>query len=146
MSNKTEIIDLTSSSSSSSTSSNPWDSYFPYNAQPWMLHLTKKKAKKKKHDVGEPSQPPIPEQEYDFPLLSSSDDDSSENENEDPTFVPPSIHKRSQSRPRKSNPSLPKSREVVIGLPAPGSGASYHGSRGKSKDVEVKGKGKEKVE
>jgi hypothetical protein len=83
-----------------------------------------------------------------IPLLFvfTSDEESSEYEDEDLTFIPHSTPERSQPRPRKSNPSLPTSREVVIGLPASGSGASYHGSRGKGKEAEVKGKGKGKVE
>ena len=97
--------------------------------------------------MGEPSDAPIPaDREYVSHFLFTSDEESSEDEDEDPSFIPPSTPERSQPRPRKSNPSLPKSREVVIGLPTPGSGASYHGRRGKGKEAEVMGKGKGKVE
>ena len=96
---------------------------------------------------GEPSNAPIPaERQYVSPFIFTSDEDSSEDEDEDPSFLPPSTPERSQPRPRKRNPSLPTSRGVVLGLPAPGSGASYHGHRGKGKKAEVVGKGKGKME
>ena len=90
MSSKPEIIDLTSSTSSSSSSSDGWSTYFPPSAQPW-----------KKHDVGEPSEAPIPaDRVYVSPFLFTSDEESSEDEDEDPTFIPPSTPERSQPRPR----------------------------------------------
>ena len=96
---------------------------------------------------GEPSQVPIhAERQYVSPFAFTSDEDSSEDEDEDPTFLPPSTPERSHPRPRKRNPSLPTSRDVVLGLPAPESGAPFHGHRGKGKKAEVVGKGKGKME
>lgn len=96
---------------------------------------------------GEPSNAPIPaERQYVSPFAFTSDEDSSEDEDEDPSFLPPSTLERSQPRLRKRNPSLPTSRGVVLGLPAPESGASYHGHMGKGKKAEVVGKGKGKME
>ena len=96
---------------------------------------------------GKPSNAPVSaERQYVSPFVFTSDEESSEDEDEDPSFLPPSTPERSQPRPRKSNPSLPTSRDVVLGLPAPGSGASYHGHRGKGKEAEVVGKVKRKME
>jgi hypothetical protein len=174
MSSKPEIIDLTfsTSSSSSSSSSDGWSDYFPPGAHPRKNHdvkppspspiedptnvpsdLDDSDAEREREKMwnalerGEPSEASIPaERQYVSPFIWTSDEESLEDEDEDPSFIPPSTPERSQPRPRKSNPSLPKSRDVVIGLPAPGSGASYHGSRGKGKEAEVMCKGKRKVE
>jgi hypothetical protein len=144
MSSKPEIIDLTSSTSSSSSSED---------IPPYPSDLDDSDAARELErqwnalEMGEPSNAPIPaERQYVSPFIFTSDEDSSEDEDEGPSFLPPSTPERSQPRPRKRNPSLPTSRDVVLGLPAPESGASYHGHRGKSKEAEVVGKGKRKVE
>jgi hypothetical protein len=170
MSSIPEIIDLTSSSSSSS--SDGWSDYFPPGVHPKKNPDVKPPSPSPSEDlanipsdlddsdaereleirwnaldIGEPNHAPIPaERQYVSPFVFTSDEESSEVEDEDPSFIPPSTPERSQPRPRKSNPSIPTSRDVVIGLPAPGSGASYHGRRGKGKEAEVMGKGKGKVE
>jgi hypothetical protein len=172
MSSKPEIIDLTSSTSSSSSSSDGWSDYFPPGAHPKKNPDVKPSSPSPSEDPanipsdlddsdaerelekrwnalerGEPSHAPIPaERQYVSPFIFTSDEEYSEDEDEDPLFIPPSTPERSQPRPRKFNASLPTSREVVLGLPAPGSGASYHGHRGKGKEAEVMGKGKRKVE
>ena len=172
MSSNPEIIDLTSSTSSSSSSSDGWSGYFPPGEHPKKKHDVKTPSPSSSEDLanipsdlddsdaerelerrwnalerGEPSNAPIPaERQYVSPFIFTSDEDSSEDEDEDPSFLPPSTPERSQPRPRKRNPSLPTSRDVVLGLPAPGSGASYHGRKGKGKKAEVMGKGKRKVE
>ena len=135
MSSKTEIIDLTSSSSSSS-SSDGWNTYFPPIKRPSTHPVTTNQGGKRKHEMGEPSQAPIPagsdssddpnpwvpypasDRDLVSPFLFTSDEESSEDEYEDPSFLPPSTPERPQGRSRKTNPPLPKSREVVLGLPA----------------------------
>jgi hypothetical protein len=65
---------------------------------------------------GEPSNAPIPaERQYVSPFVFTSDEEPSEDEDEDPSFLPPSTSERSQPRPRKSNPSLPTSRGLCVG-------------------------------
>lgn len=81
---------------------------------------------------------PPSERELVSPFLCTSDEESSEDDYDDPSFMPPSTPERPQTRPRMSNPQLPYKREVVLGLPSSQSGVSYPGCRGK-------GKGKAKV-
>ena len=134
MSSKTEIIDLTSSSSSSS--SDGWNAYFPPIKRPSTHPLNTNQRDIRKHEMGEPSQTPIPadsdsaddsdswigyppsDREQVSPFLFTSEDESSEDEYEDPSYLPPSTPERPQPRSRKSNLSLPRSREVVLGLPS----------------------------
>jgi hypothetical protein len=141
MSSKPEIIDLTSSSSSS-------DDRPPYPSELDDSDYARELERRwNTLEKGEPSNAPVPaERQYVSPFIFTSDEDSSEDEDEDPSFLPPSTPERSQPRPRKRNPSLPTSRGVVLGLPALGSGASYHGRRGKGKKTEVVGKEKGKME
>jgi hypothetical protein len=145
MSSKPEIIDLTSSSPSTSSSEEDLPPY------PWELDDSEYEREMERrwnaHERGEPSHVPIPaERQLVSPFIFTSDEDSSEDEDEDPTFLPPSTPERSQPRPRKRNPSLPTSQNVVLGLPAPKSGHSFQGHKGKSKEAEVVGKGKGKME
>ena len=151
MASNPEVMDLTSSSSSSSSSSDGWGKYFPPSVLPLIPRLTKERAKKRRHDVGGPSHVhsptasdfsddvrpwigyPSSHKDLVSPFLCTSDEESSEDEYGDPIFAPPSTPERPQSRPRRSNPQLPKTREVVVGLPASQSGVSHQGSRGKSK-------------
>jgi hypothetical protein len=144
MSSKPEIIDLTSSSSSSSSS----EDLPPY---PSEIDDSKYEREMERrwnaHERGEPSHLPIPaKRQLVSPFIFTSDEDSSEDEDEDPTFLPPSTPERSQPRPRKRNPSLPTSRDVVLGLPAPESGPSFQGHKEKEKEAEVVGKGKGKMD
>ena len=150
MTSNPEVIDLTSSPSSS-PSRDGWSNYFPPSVLPLRPHLTKEQARKKRHDVGAPSIIPSPttSDTTDYarpwiwnhtsrgdlvsPFLFTSDEESSKDEDEDPSFIPPSTPERPQSRPRRSNPPLPYKREVVMGLPASQSGVSYPGCRGKDK-------------
>jgi hypothetical protein len=83
-------------------------------------------------------------------IYTSSDEDEDEN---DALYMPPSTPERPQSsyprrpsRPRKLNPPLPKTREVVIGLPCPQQQELFTRNKGKEKMADVKGKGKGKVE
>jgi hypothetical protein len=66
------------------------------------------------------------------------------------TFLPQHLrgpnYPRRQSRPRKSNPPLPKTREVVIALPCPQQQELFTRNKGKEKMADVKGKGKGKLE
>ena len=62
-------------------------------------------------------------------FLFTSDEESSEDEYGDPTFLPPSTPKRPQNRPRRSNPQHPKDREVVLGLTARKNGVSAEEGR-----------------
>jgi hypothetical protein len=143
MSSKPEIIDLTSSSSSSSSEDLP-----PYPSEIDDSDYKREMERRwNAHERGEPSHVPNPaERQNVSPFAFTSDEDSSEDEDEDPSFLPPSTPERSQPRPRKRNPSLPTSRDVVLGLPAPEAGASNRAHRGKGKEAEVVGKGKGKVE
>ena len=68
------------------------------------------------------------------PFLCTSDEESSDDEDKDPPFFPSSTLERSQSRSRMTKKPIPKSRELVVGDPAPKTGVSYHGSRGKDKE------------
>ena len=149
MSFKPEIIDLTTSSSSSSESDG-WSRYFPPSVLPLIPRLTKEQASKKKHDVGETSKPPniatsdsaglsnrspsrvanqTTQRDQVSPFLCTSDAESEDNDDEDPLYFPPSLSVRPKNRPRRSNPPLPKSREVVVGLPAPSNGVSAEKDR-----------------
>jgi hypothetical protein len=83
-------------------------------------------------------------------ICTSSDEDDDEN---DALYNPPATPEKPQSsrprrpsRARKSNPPLPKTREVVIGLPCPQQQKLFTNNKGKEKMVDVKGKGKDKVE
>ena len=138
MSSKPEIIDLTSSSSSS-------EDLPPYPSEIDDSEYEREMERQwNAREKGELSQVPIPAERS--PFIFTSDEDSSEDEDEDPTFLPPSTPDRSQPRPRKRNPSLPTSRGVVLGLPAPASGPSLQGHKGKGKEAEVVGKGKGKMD
>jgi hypothetical protein len=92
-----------------------------------------------------PYQPPLRELVSPF-IYTSSDEDEDEN---DALYIPPSTPERPQSpcprrpsRPRKSNPPLPKTREVVIGLPCPQQQELFTRNKGNEKMDDVKGKGK----
>ena len=149
MSFSPEIIDLTTSSSSSSESDG-WNKYFPPSTLPLARGLTKEQASKKKHDKGERIKPPnvtasLPASVSDrspsrvanqssqrdlvSPSNSTSDAESEDNDDEDPLYFPPSSSVGPKNRPRRSNPPLPKSREVVVGLPAPANGVSAEEGR-----------------
>ena len=149
MSFELEIIDLTTSSSSSSESDG-WSKYFPPSVLPLIPHLTKEQASKKKHDMGERNKPPnvaasdpagvsdkspsrvanqSSQRDLVSPSNSTSDAESEDNDDEDPLYFPPSSSVRPKNRPRRSNPPLPKSREVVVGLPAPSNGVSAEKGR-----------------
>jgi hypothetical protein len=145
MSSKPEIIDLTSSTPFSSSSEEDLPPY------PWELDDSDYEREMERrwnaHERGESSHVPVPaEKELVSPFIFTFDKDSLEDEDEDPTFLPPSTPERSQPRPRKRNPFLPTSRNVVLGLPAPGPGLSYHGHKGKGKKAEMVGKGKGKMD
>ena len=78
---------------------------------------------------------------------------SSDEEDDDELYQPPSTPERPQSsrprpppRQRRSNPPLPRAREVVIGLPCPQQQEIFTKNKGKEKIADVKGKGKRKVE
>ena len=140
MSFNPEIIDLTTSSYSSSESDG-WNKYFPPSTLPLKRDLTKEQASKKKHDKGETSNTPkvtasLPagvsdnspsrvanqssQRDLVSPSNSTSDAESDDDNNdEDPLYFPPYSTVRPKIRPRRSNPPLPKTREVVVGLPAP---------------------------
>lgn len=141
MSSKPEVIDLTSSSSSSSSS----EDLPPYPSELDDSDYAREMERRwNALEKGEPSNVPVPdERQYVSPFICTSDEDSSEDEDEDPSFLPPSTPETPQPRPRKRNPSLPTSRGVVLGLPAPGSGSSYHGrERARRQRWWVKGNGK----
>ena len=141
MSTKPEVIDLTTSSSSSSSSSDDSHQLFRYPHQ----------------DIPRPLKSPfLPSSEDDSvvnPSNSSRDSDDS-TERLEPIFnrlvkeEDETKSHSSQSRPRlrRSNPPLSRSREVVLGLSAPGSNATSHGCKRKVKNPEVEGKGKGKRE
>ena len=83
-------------------------------------------------------------------IFTSSDEDDDET---DALYNPSSTPEKPQSsrpkrpsRARKSNPPLPKTREVVIGLPCPQQQGLFTNNKGKEKMADVKGKGKGKVE
>ena len=63
------------------------------------------------------------------PFLCTLDAESKDNDDEDPLYFPPSTSVRPKIRPKRSNPPLPKSREVVVGLPAPSNGVSAEKGR-----------------
>lgn len=145
MSSKPEITDQTSSTPSSSSSEEDLPPY------PWELDDSDYEREMEKRwnaqERGESSHVPVPaERELVSPFIFTSDEDSSEDEDKDPTFLHPSTPERSQPRPRKRNPSLPTSRNMVLDLPAPGPGLSYHGHIGQSKEAEVVRKEKGKME
>jgi hypothetical protein len=58
---------------------------------------------------------------------------------------PESSRPRPSARTRRSNPPLPRSREVVIRLPCPQQYDTFK-DKGKRKVVDVEGKGKGKME
>jgi hypothetical protein len=144
MSSQPEIIDLTSSSSSSSSS----EDLLPHPSEIDDSDYAREMERQwNAREMGEPSHIPNPaKRQYISPFIFTSDEDSSDDEDEDPSFLPPSTPERSQPRPRKRNPSLPTSQNVVLGLPAPESGSSDQGHKGKGKETEVVGKGKGKIE
>jgi hypothetical protein len=77
------------------------------------------------------------------PFICTSDEESSE-EDEEPTFHPPSTPERSQPRISKRDPSLPTSSTLMINLPAPEPGLLHQEHIGQSKKAEIIRKGKEK--
>ena len=98
------------------------------------------------HRKGEPSHVPNPaERELVSPFICTSDEESSEEENEDPTFLPPSTPERSQPRSNKRDPSLPTSPDLVLDLPAPEPGLPHQEHIGHNKKAEIIHKGKEKL-
>ena len=149
MTNNPEMIDLTSSPSSSSSSDECNANKSP-NEHISNTQVTSVRKNNRTHEMGESSKIPSstasdssgntpPVNPY-FPLgielvspfLCTSDEESSDSFDEDPSFDLPSTPERPQSRPRRTNPPIPKSQDVVIGV-------SDHGSQGKDK-------GKAKVE
>ena len=90
---------------------------------------------------------PVPaERDLVSPFIVTSDEDSSEDEDEDQVFLPPSTPERSQPRSQKRDPSLPTSQNVVLRHPAPEPGLAFHEHIGQSKKAEVVRKGKEEME
>jgi hypothetical protein len=77
------------------------------------------------------------------PFICTSDEESSE-EDEEPTFLPPSTPERSQPRSSKRDPSLSTSSNLVMDLPAPEPGLLHQEHIGQSKKAEIIRKGKEK--
>ena len=144
MSSKPEIIDL---SSSSSDASDGWNSYFPPISQNKTQPVTTNQGTKRNYEKGESSKPPNPadsvstddsppwigyppsDRELVSPFLFTSDEESSEDEYGDPTFLPPSTPERPQNRPTRSNPQQSKDREVVLGLSAMKNGVSAEEGR-----------------
>lgn len=122
---------------------------------PWGLENTDYERKMEKrwdaqerlwnaHRKGESSQVPNPaERELVSPFICTSDEESSE-EDEEPTFLPPSTPERSQPRSSKRDPSLPTSPSLVLDLPAPEPGLLHQEYIGQSKKAEIIRKGKEK--
>jgi hypothetical protein len=145
-----EVKDPTSSSPSSPEEDlppYPWDlsdsDYEREMEKRWDAHERRWNA----HIRGESSHVPVPaERELVSPFIVTSDEDSSEDEDEDPAFLPPSTPERSQLRTRKRDPSLPTSQNVVLSHPAPEPGLSYHEHIGQSKEAEVVRKDKGKME
>ena len=98
------------------------------------------------HRKGEPSHVPNPaERELVSPFICTSDEESSDEENEDPIFLPPSTPERSQPRSSKRDPSLPTSPDLVVDLPALEPGLQHQENIGQSKKAETIRKGKEKL-
>jgi hypothetical protein len=90
---------------------------------------------------------PVPaERDLVSPFIVTSDEDSSDDEDEDPAFLPPSTPERSQPRSQKRDPSLPTSQNVMLNHPAPEPGLSHHEHIGQAKESEVVRKGKEEME
>ena len=165
MNTNPNVINISSDSSDSSES---LTSPSPFQVPTQPRWLTKEQAKKKKHDVGassrgpnpagssESSEDPNPWIPYQSPpreLVSPFIWTSSDEDEDDDLYHPPSTPERPQSsrprplsRPRKSNPPLPEAREVVIGLPCPQQYETFTRNKGKTKVAEVTGKGKGKVE
>jgi hypothetical protein len=149
MSSNPETSDQNSSSSSSSEEDVP-----PY---PWGLENSDYEREMERrwdvqerqwnvHRKGEPSHVPnTAERELVSPFICTSDEESSEEENEDPTFLPPSTPERSQPRSSKRDPSLPTSPNLVLDLPAPEPGLLHQEHIGQSKKAEIIRKGKEKL-
>ena len=103
MSSKPEIINLTSSTSSSSSSEDlpPYPSEFDDSDYARELERQWNALER-----GEPSNAPIPaERQYVSPFIFTSDEDSSEDEDEDPTFLPP---------PHKRDPNPGQGREIHL--------------------------------
>ena len=78
------------------------------------------------------------------PFIWTSDEESSEEENEDPTFLPPSTPERSQPRSSKRDPSLPTSSNLMVDLPAPEPCLLHQEHIGQSNKAQITHKGKEK--
>ena len=85
------------------------------------------------------------EREHVSPFIYTSDEDSSEEDHEEPVFLPPSTPERSQPRSSTGDPSLPTSQNLVLNLPAPGPGLPHQEHIGQSKKSEITRKGKEKL-
>ena len=85
------------------------------------------------------------EREHVSPFIYTSDEDSSEEDHEEPVFLPPSTPERSQPRSSTRDPSLPTSQNLVLNLPAPGPGLPHQEHIGQSKKSEIIRKGKEKL-
>lgn len=142
MNTNPNVINISSDSSDSSES---LTSPSPFQVPTQPRGLTKEQAKKKNHDVGASSRAPnpsgssgssedpnpwIPYQPPPHEIVSPFIWTSSDEEEDDELYQPPSTPERPQSsrprppprpppRPRRSNPPLPEAREVVIGLPFP---------------------------
>ena len=165
MKSNPSVINISSDSSDSSES---LTSPPPFQVPIKPRRLTKEQAKKKKHDVGassrgpnpsrssessEDSNPWIPYQppprEIVSPFICTSSDEDEDEDLYNPLSTPErpqSSRLRPPSRPRRSNPPLPRAREVVIGLPCPQQSETFNRNKGKNKIAEVIGKGKGKVE
>jgi hypothetical protein len=90
---------------------------------------------------------PVPaERDLVSPFIVTSDEDSSDDEDEDPAFLPPSTPERSQPRSQKRDPSLPTSQNVMLKHPAPEPCLSHQENIGQAKESEVVRKGKEEME
>ena len=152
MKSNPSVINISSDSSDSSES---LTSPSPFQVPTQPKGLTKEQAKKKKHDVGasirgpnparssESSEDPNPWIPYQPPprelvspfICTSSDEDEGDNLYNPPSTSerPLSSHPRPPSRPRRSNPPLPRAREVVIGLPCPQQYETFTRNKGKNK-------------
>ena len=98
------------------------------------------------HIKGESSHASNPsERELVSPFICTSDEESSEEENDDLTFLPPFTPERSQPRSSKRDPSLPKSPNMVLDHPAPEPGLPHQEHIGQSRKVEITHKGKGKL-
>ena len=103
-------------------------------------------AKWDAHIKGESSRASNPsERELVSPFIYTSDEESSEEENEDPTFLPPSTPERPQPRTNRRDPSLPTSSNMVMDHPAPEPGLPQQEHIGQSRKVEITHKGKGKL-